>query len=312
MATNDTVIANVEKAFKRTDVEVSDLKTEGGYLNPTQFDYFMREVGRGTDLLPLIRMVTMGAPEMNIDKIGIGSRFLHKATSATPLDASKRAKPIFGQVKLTCQELIGSIYIPYDVIEDNIERGTLSSTIMALIIRKAQEDMEEVGLLGDTTSPDDLLNSFDGWMKLANGHIVDFATPEAMSKDVFKRGLLAMPSKFLRNRQGMAHFIGPHAEIEYADSLTTRTTPLGDSKITGTWQGNYAQGVPVRPASVMPETKGLFCDPKNLIMGVYRNIQIETDKDIESRVYKIVMTMRIGAQIEEKDAVVRYSGLDVD
>ena len=47
-------------------------------------------------------------------------------------------------------------------------------------------------------------------------------------------------------------------------------------------------------------------------MGVYRNVQIETDKDIESRVYKIVMTMRIGVQIEEKDAVVRYSGLDVD
>ena len=312
MASNDTIVAKVDKAFKRTDVAVSDMKTNGGYLNPTQFDTFIREVGRGTDFLPLVRMVTMGAPEMNIDKIGIGSRFLHKATSATPLDPTLRAKPIFGQVKVTCQELIGSIYIPYDVIEDNIERGSLSNTIMSLIVRKAQEDMEEVGLLGDTTSADTLLNSFDGWMKLANGHIVDYATPVAMSKDVFKAGLLAMPSKFLRNRQAMAQFIGPHAEIEFADSLTTRQTPLGDSKIVSSWQGNYSQGIPVRPISVMPETKGLFCDPKNLIMGVYRNVQIETDKDIESRVYKIVMTMRIGVQIEEKDAVVRYSGLDVD
>lgn len=312
MATNDAIIAKTEQAFKRADVTVGDMKTNGGYLNPIQFDQFMRELGRGTDFLPLVRTVTMGAPEMNIDKIGIGSRFLHKATSAVPLDASLRAKPIFGQVKVTCQELIGSIYIPYDVIEDNIERGSLSSTIMALIVRKAQEDLEEVGLLGDTTSSDTLLKSFDGWMKLANGHAVDYATPVAMSKDVFKAGLLAMPSKFLRNRQGMAHFIGPHAEIEFADSLTTRQTPLGDSRITGTWQGNYSQGIPVRPASVMPETKGLFCDPKNLIMGVYRNIQIETDKDIESRVYKIVMTMRVGVQIEEKDAVVRYTGFDVD
>lgn len=312
MATNDAIIAKTEQAFKRADVAVSDLKTNGGYLNPIQFDRFIQEVGRGTDFLPLTRMVTMGSPEMNIDKIGIGSRFLHKATSAVPLDASLRSKPVFGQVKVTTQELIGSLYIPYDVIEDNIERGTLSSTIMALIVRKAQEDLEEVALLGDTTSADTLLKSFDGWMKLATGHIVDYATPVAITKDVFKAGLLAMPSKYLRNRQAMAHFIGPHAEIEFADSLTVRQTALGDTKIISTWQGNYSQGVPVRPASIMPETKGLFCDPKNLILGVHRNVMIETDKDIEARVYKIVMTMRVGAQIEETDAVVRYSGLDVD
>lgn len=311
MTTTAAVIAKTEAAFKRADVAVSDLKTNGGYLNPTQFNTFIREVGRGTDLLPRVRMVPMGAPEMNLDKIGIGSRFLHKATSATPLDPTLRTKPIFGQVKVTTQELIGVVYLPYDVIEDNIEKASLTQTIMALIVRKAQEDLEEVGLLGDTTSADTLLKSFDGWMKLATGHTVDYGTPEPMTKKVFKDGLLAMPSKYLRNRQGMAHFIGPHAEIEYGDSLTTRQTPLGDSKIVGTWQGNYGQGVPVRPVSIMPETKGLFCDPQNLILGVWRNVMIEVDKDIEARIYKIVMTMRVGAQIEERDAVVRYTGLNV-
>lgn len=57
MATNDAIIAKTEQAFKRADVAVSDLKTNGGYLNPIQFDRFIQEVGRGTDFLPLTRII---------------------------------------------------------------------------------------------------------------------------------------------------------------------------------------------------------------------------------------------------------------
>ena len=304
-ATNDDVV----KKFQRADAAVADLKTNGGYLNPMQFDTFIREVGRGTDMMPAIRMETLTKPEMNLDKIGIGSRLFHKATSMQALDPAKRAKPLFGQVKLTTSEIIGSTYLGYDLLEDSIERGNLSQTVMALIIRKAQEDLEELCLLGDTTSSDDLLSTFDGWLKLATGHTVAYGSATDVTKTVFRDGLLAMPSKYLRNRQNMSHFIGPHSEIMYADSLTGRNTQLGDSKIVGTWQGNYAQGVPVRPVSVMPETTGLFGDPKNLICGVWRNVMIETAKDIEARIYKIVITMRVGVAIEEKDALVKYTGL---
>jgi hypothetical protein len=55
----------------------------------------------------------------------------------------------------------------------------------------------------------------------------------------------------------------------------------------------------------------LFTFPKNLIFGVQRDIMIETDKDIRSRVLIIVLTMRIALQIEEADAAVRVSDLAV-
>lgn len=302
-----------DELVKRADVTVQDMKTNGGYLNPARSDVFMREITRGTDLLPLIRVIGMTKPDQKIDKIGIGTPFLHKApASGIALDAAKRAKPVFSQVPLTTTEMIGSIYLPYDVIEDNIERGTLSQTIMAMIIARAQEDLELNAFFGDSTSLDTSINSFDGFYKQATSHIVDNATPVPLTKDCFKAGLKAMPSKFLRNRGSMAHFIGPKAEIDYADSLTVRQTALGDSAITNSWQGNYAMGVPVRPASVMPDDKGMFCDPKNLILGIWRQIQIESARDIETRMHKIVMTLRAGTAIEEKDAVVRYSGWDVD
>jgi hypothetical protein len=61
----------------------------------------------------------------------------------------------------------------------------------------------------------------------------------------------------------------------------------------------------------MEDTDMLFTFPKNLIFGVQRDIMIETDKDIRSRVLIIVLTMRIALQIEEADAAVRVSDLAV-
>lgn len=310
--TNDAVIAKTKKAFDRADAAIADLKTNGGYLNPERRDTFIREVTKGTDLLPLVRTEVLSSPEMYLDRIGMGSRLLHKGTFQAALDPSLRAKPDFGQVKITTELLKGTVYLGYEMLEDNIEKERLSATVMALIIQRVKEDLEEVCLLGDTTSSDSLLKSFDGWMKRAAQHTVDYGTAAPVTKDVFKAALLAMPSKYLRNRSGMAHFVGPHAEIEYADSLTPRNTALGDSKIVGSWQGNYAQGVPVRPASIMPESKSLFTDPKNLIVGIHRNILIEVDKDIEAQVYKIVVSLRVGTQIDTLDAIVRTTGLDSD
>jgi hypothetical protein len=73
----------------------------------------------------------------------------------------------------------------------------------------------------------------------------------------------------------------------------------------------YAFGVPIAPAALMEDTDMLFTFPKNLIFGVQRDIMIETDKDIRSRVLIIVLTMRIALQIEEADAAVRVSDLAV-
>jgi hypothetical protein len=61
----------------------------------------------------------------------------------------------------------------------------------------------------------------------------------------------------------------------------------------------------------MEDTDMLFTFPKNLIFGVQRDIMIETDKDIRSRVLIIVLTMRIALEIEEAEAAVRVSDLAV-
>jgi hypothetical protein len=68
--------------------------------------------------------------------------------------------------------------------------------------------------------------------------------------------------------------------------------------------GSQVRGVPL-----MPSANGLFTNPLNLIFGIQRNIQIEFDKDITKRVFIIVLTARVALEIEEVNAVVKYTGI---
>jgi len=299
----------VEKA----DIAVGDLISNGGYLNPIQANTFIRMLIEQPTLLNEIRVVPMNSPTMEINKIGFADRIMRRApASGQALAAADRTKPTTDKVELATKEVIAEVQIPYDVLEDNIERGSLESTIMTLITERAALDLEELLILGDTGSVDTYLNLLDGILVQATSHVVDHtATPVAVEKTVFKQMLRAMPNKYLRNRAAMRHYVSPHAEIEYADSLSNRETPLGDRKVVG-WMPNYAYGIPVRPAALMPNAKGIFTYPKNLIMGVQRQIMIETDRDIRARVLVVVLTMRLDMKFEEEDAVVKVDGLDPD
>jgi hypothetical protein len=202
------------------------------------------------------------------------------------------------------------VHIPYDVLEDNIERGSLESTIMSMISERASLDLEELIILGDSGSADAYLALADGCLEQATSHVVDYsASPVAPTKAVFKEALKAMPNPYLRLKSAMRHYVSPHCEIEYADSLANRETPFGDAKITG-WTPNYAYGVPVKSAALMPNDKALFTFPKNFILGIQRQIMIETDRDIRTRVLIVVLTMRIDIKFEEEDAVVKTLGIN--
>lgn len=301
----------VEKA----DIAVSQLVSNGGYLNTAQANTFIRMLQEQPTIVNDIRVVPMNTPQMEINKIGFASRILQAApASGTALAAGKRSAPTTSKVTLSTKEVIAEVHIPYDVLEDNIERGALEDTIMAMIAERASLDIEELLILGDTGSGDEFLALMDGIFALAtppggDGHLVDYSsTRPNVSKDVFKAGVKAMPNKYMRNRAAMKFYISPSAHIEWNDSLTSRETGLGDSQIIANGNQPYA-GIPVVPAALMPDAKYLFTYPKNLIMGIQRQIMIETDRDIRARVLVVVLTMRLALAFEEQDSVVLCDGL---
>lgn len=311
-------MASNQEIVKKADIALSDLAT-AGRLSVDQTDRFIRTLIDQPTLLNSVRTVAMGTPEMKINKIGFGSRILRPAVSATALASGDRVKPDLGSVTLNTKEVIAEVRIPYDVIEDNIERGNIAvgaetgaggfhQTIVDMIAERAALDLEELAIKGDTASGDSYLALQNGYLKLATANVVNVAG--AFSKEAVKAALKATPDKYLRNRAAMQHFLSIDNETEMRDVYANRATALGDSQI----QGNlplYVFGSQIKGVPLMPSSGGLFTNPLNLIFGIQRNIQIEYDKDITSRVFIIVLTARVALEIEEVNAVTKYTGITV-
>ncbi|MCO5157868.1 MAG: phage major capsid protein [Aquamicrobium sp.] len=318
--------------LRKADLAIADLQANGGELLPEQGASFIRKLIKQPTLIRLCRVVEMLSPKRKINKIGFGKRILRKATSGVALTLAQRSKPTTEQIELDTKEQIAEVRLPYDVLEDNIERavsannegsntgpGGLRQTIIDLIAERAALDLEELALLADTayvnaTDPDDqaYLSQLDGWLKRArtDGHAVD-AGNVTIEKSVFKKGLKALPSQYQRNKAALTHFISVNNATEYRDTLADRGTGLGDNMV----QGNsplYAYGSGVTDVAMMPEEDGIYTDPLNLIFGVQRQVSMEFDKDITARVYIIVLTCRVDFQIEEADAIVAYENIAED
>lgn len=306
-----------QDVIKKADIALADLAT-AGLLNPEQTDRFIRTLIDSPTVLNAARVVTMNAPERKINKIGFGSRILRKAVSATALSAGNRVKPDLSQVVLNTKEVIAEVNIPYDVIEDNIERGNINAapdesaggledTIVTLMGERAALDLEELCLLGDTGSGDEYLALIDGWLKLATPNIV-LAGGATINKNLMKNAVKAMPDKYLRNRAALVHFTSVDNETEYRDTYANRQTALGDNMVQGI-SPVFAFGSQVIGAPMMPNTTNLFTNPMNLIFGIQRRITVEYDKDIRARVFIVVLTCRVDVAIEEVQATVKTTGI---
>ncbi len=301
---------NQRQLVDKAMITVADLVSDGGYLNPEQSDRFLKDVRDAPTLLNDVRFVKMKSPIRIIENIGFGDRILKEApASGTALGSADRSKPTTGKITLTTDEVIAEVNIPYDVLEDNIERGNLEDSIMKMIAERVSLDLEELLVLGDTNSGDAYLALFNGALQLATSHTISIAGDNsAVGKNIFKQAILEMPTKYLRNRPAMRYYISPDTDTEYRDVTADRQTGHGDA----TLQGHVpfmVFGVNAVPAVHIPDTKLLFVDPKNLIFGVQRDIMIETDRIIRERVIVIVVTMRVAIQVETEDALVVITGI---
>ncbi len=305
----------------RADLALADLTANGGMLQPEQANTFIDLILEQPTILKQVRQIRMNAPERKINRIGFASRILRAAIQTGGANdagdndryvrKADRAKPTTSQIQLNTKEVIAEVRIPYEALEDNIEGQSLEGHIMRLIAERAAVDLEELCLAGDTGSGDSYLALQDGWLKRMTPHVVNNLSA-GVSPDLFTNGLLAMPQKYIRNLAQLKHFVSVANTIKYRQKVSQRATGYGDSALTQNIP-LFAGGVAVEAAPMLAAVgagnSGFTTFAQNLLFGIQRDISVETDKDIRSREYIIVLTARIAIQIDDVDCTVKYTNI---
>jgi len=306
----------------KADLALADITGNNGLLQPAQAQRFIRLLIKGSKLLGMSTVTPLKSPKQLINKTRFTTRVLRAGAEGVPIATGDRAKPTLTNVEHTAQLVKAEVRLTNEVLEDNIEGQQLRDTIMSMLGDAISRDMEELVVQGDTTSLDTFLALFNGTLAGATSHVVNVGTVP-INKGALRDMLKSMPSEFLRNKGALRFCTSVNAEIDYRDFLADRLTVLGD-KALGAAIGDESMpvgysGIPVIDVPMFPENLGggtnctdiLLLDPKNIDVGIWRNIRIETDKDISEGIVKIVATMRFDAVYQEELAVVKATNVKV-
>lgn len=255
--TNEEII---QKAVITTDALAA-----AGQLNDAQSDKFIDYIVDETVLKNNARVVRFREANMEIDKIGVGTRVAFPKTEAQ--DPGLRRGITTSKITLTPKTIIMPFEIGDQFREINIEGEGIEDTIIRLMARQLANDMEELYIGGDTVGPailegdykdggsetlyikDDFLALFDGWERLADGGNIVDAEAANVGLSVFGKLLRAMPTKFRRNRNNLRWFMSPDLAQLYYEKIATRATALGDAAAGGSVHKPY--GVPIVEVPLM-------------------------------------------------------------
>jgi HK97 family phage major capsid protein len=308
------------EVLQKADMTLSGLIGNGGYLLPEQQMRFYRKMIAQPTILQNVRTIQMPRPQLEINKIGFGTRMLQAAnqgavsaveageTGSRALTREQRYQPTTDKISLETSEVIAEINLPYEVLEDNIEGGQIDgtefeNTILDMMAERAAADLEELLINGDTTSGDTYLALQNGILKNVVSNIVN-QNGAPLDADMFANMMKALPVQYHRLFGQYKHYLENTQEINYRMQVAQRQTSLGDAILQGTAPVSVL-GIPMERAAYMPTNNILMTIPKNIIWGVQRQMRMEFDKNIRERVIIIVLTMRVATAIEQEDMVVK-------
>lgn len=332
---NTDILAQLDATVKAI-TEVSDLGLS--VLQPEKATRFIQEMQLATRLLPAARVITMRAKQRDIDRIALSGRIIQSGKDAAGVhvdlaaDGSDAADPIFANNRLITNELVAMISLRDDTLRENIERGQLESTLLALFAEAAGRDFEEYATFADSDilfATDGMLSLADGWVKLAAQKVYgedvllqeprDFDPGAAtFPENMFQVMLDALPKKYFNNPSDWRYFVDFATDDAYRDLLRTRGTDLGDRSQTQR-QATFYKGIQVeyvplferaRAPLVAPETDqvhgrvALLVNPANLVWGIFHQVQIEQEREAKKRRTDFVLTFEADMDYEDESAAV--------
>ena len=291
-------------------------------LNIDEAKFFIDYIIDESRLLKLVRREMVTGQKKWIEKLGLGGKVLRKGTPG--VDPGDTVSINTGHLELQCTEVVAIARISDDSLEDNIEGDALVQHLLRMVGSAAANEIEAAAIHGDTAVADatGINDRWDGWLKkaLAGGHVVDATgdTDRYWPGNVgakADRMLMSLPTKF-RNYPQMRWLMHPDLYLNFNQALASLGYTDAFAAITG------IKDVPLRSIqhvqvplirtdlTVGAGTDGtvvILTDLRNLILGVSRDIKIESQRVPRARSTDYVISMRADVQLENADAVAIYN-----
>lgn len=297
--------------IQKADLALDEIRDGGGLLEPAKAKQFIKEMIQSSDLMKKVTVTPMDAPKQRIPRIGLNKRIMRRGTSATALNnEADRTNPDFGFVELDAQLLKGEIRIPDEIVEDNIQRGTFPALVTSMARERVSADLEELVINGDVDSADDYLATLDGILKQATLHVVDFGG-DRVNRQNLTLMHRAIPKPYRRLKSKMEFLTSDNAEEDFRLLFEDRETDAADKQQSDAVSIKH-HGTVITPVGLWPEdlgvgedeTKVLLTVPKNIVVGFWRNIRFEVDRNVRAGYISIVITCRMDVKFSDPNAVV--------
>lgn len=295
----------------KADLALSDLITDGGYLQPAQADAFIRTMIKQPKLSNKVTVQPLDAPQQLVEKLRFANQVLQPGTPGVALAEAQRSKPAMGKVSWDAKCFKAEVRLNNAVLEQSIERENFQQTIMETLSEAVGRDAEKVLIQGNTASADPLLAQLNGILTKATSNVVNAASTR-VDADLLDAMIRKLPKEFIQELGNMEYMTSVNAQLDYAKFLQSRGTPLGDMTMEQGGVPRYHK-VPVVDYPLFPETgytgtdetAVLLTHPKNIGYGIWKRIRVETGRDVSAGVLIIVVEMWFDVLFYEETSVVK-------
>ncbi|KKN87436.1 hypothetical protein LCGC14_0258910 [marine sediment metagenome] len=293
----------------------TDLSSGGGLMNQAYAKEFVELTVKESVAMKDMNVFPTPAATYKVPNLAFSGTVLFPGVIGQALPDAYQSQPDSDKVEYVAKLYKAKIGIPDEILEDNVEEAKLKSRVQGLLAKKIRSDWEWIIFEGDTASAVPTLAVQDGLFKLATSNTKD-AGGAQLSLTQLKAAWKLMPSEFRGQKKDMRVWCGANPVEDYGDSMMDRQTQVGDNAIKGDWDGPWFKKMPIVDVPKIAEdltpgtySHALCCHPKNATVGIWKNIEMEPERDADAGVWNLIVRLRFGIAWAEENGVVEITNL---
>jgi len=307
-----TIDQILEKAFTSASL------ASGGLLNPEQSAKFVQGVFETSVIGVECRREPMKASKKQIDKITFAGNVMQKPSAVgTPHTAT--TDPTASKVMLDAKEILVACDLGYDALEDNIEGNQLFDTILAMTSKRVAFELDQLIIHGDANgATGTFLDILDGLIKQIVTNSLPLTGASGITDANLALALKKLPGQYLQNEADWRFYVSHIGRLDYVNTLAGKNVNDAFTRYLVEAKEPAYNGIAVRKVGAFKtyDTTGggvngsdaLLINPKNIVLGIHRDIMFEFERKPRARVIEVTMTMKADVKLEEETACVKITG----